>query len=157
MDPDKDKNLFYSFVGTVPPGTSLGVKTGAFRWMPTSSQRGNHSLTFKVTDSLGASTQETITVTVKNNPPNLNPISKKTVSAGKKLTVTFSATDKDQDTLTYTLTNPNPLPQGVVLDSPKKQITWTPAANQKGIYQFKLKATDGHEGSDYSTFKVEVK
>ena len=66
-----------------------------------------------------------------NRPPVLDSIGNKTVSEGKSLTFTISATDPDGGTLTYSASNLLP---GASFDPATRTFSWTPVEGQAGTY-----------------------
>jgi PKD repeat protein len=61
-DPDIDV-LTYSATG-LPTGATLDEETGEFSWTPASNQTGTHEVTFSVSDGMGGSVSEQITIRV---------------------------------------------------------------------------------------------
>ncbi len=92
---------------TIPSWLSFNAGTGVLSGTPNNSHVGNHSVTLRATDSNGASTDQSFTITVNNvnDAPTNIALSANTVvenSAGATIG-TLSATDLDGDSLTYTL------------------------------------------------------
>ncbi|MFH1111938.1 MAG: S8 family serine peptidase [Patescibacteria group bacterium] len=78
------------------PDSGTSSITRTFTWEPTS--LGTYAVIFTATDNFGASSSETITITVTpNNPPVINPIGSKTVTANNTLSFTVTATDSDNE------------------------------------------------------------
>ena len=62
------QGLSYSLTGSVPSGASIDQTSGVFTWTPTAAQAGQtHTFTVRVTDALGLSGEETISVGVGHN------------------------------------------------------------------------------------------
>ena len=137
--------LTYSLDAGAPAGASIHPKTGVFKWTPTSGQSGNFNITVRVTDRLGLTSFETISVsiiTVGNHKPVLAAIGNKTVNEGSALNFTASATDQDAgQTLTYSLDAGNPV--GSAINSSSGAFTWTPTEAQgPGSYPITVRVTD---------------
>ncbi|MDD4954221.1 MAG: putative Ig domain-containing protein, partial [Candidatus Omnitrophica bacterium] len=105
-DPDGD-TLIYTAVD-LPYNASVNPGSGLFSWTPTSSQVGDRTITFRVSDGQ-LMDDEVVVISVAasqpNHPPVLTHIGAKSVVEESNLTFTVSATDPDAgDTLTYTAT-----------------------------------------------------
>ena len=116
----------------LPPGATL---SGAhFNWTPSYTQSGVYVVKFYATDNgtppLADSQSITITVNNVNAPPVLANPGNKSVSAGKTLAFTLSATDVDNNSLSYSMQN---APTGAALAG--NQFSWTPVYAQIGQYQ----------------------
>jgi len=62
------QGLSYSLTGSVPSGASIDPTSGVFTWTPTAAQAGQtYTFTVVVTDALGLSDDETISVGVGHN------------------------------------------------------------------------------------------
>ncbi len=66
-----------------------------------------------------------------DQPPVLNSIGNKTVTAGNLLQFTISGSDPDGDTLTYSASN---LPSGSTFNTSTRTFAWTPLESDTGIY-----------------------
>jgi len=66
-DPDANDSLTYS-ASNLPSGATFDPATRTFRWTPSTSQIGTYPVTFTVSDALGATDSETITITVSSRP-----------------------------------------------------------------------------------------
>ncbi len=152
-DADGD-TLVYS-TSVLPSGASFNSETKIFNWTPASSQTGNYSVTFTVSDSNGGSASETIVISVSNinNPPVLTPIGNKAVDENALLSFTISATDPDGDTLSYSSTT---LPQGAVLAADTGAFSWTPGYSQAGNYPVTFSITDTAGASVTETITITV-
>ncbi|MGB9927529.1 MAG: disaggregatase related repeat-containing protein [Methanosarcina sp.] len=83
----------------------------------------------------------------KSNPvpknthaPVIVPISNCTVKVGDNLNFTVTASDADGDNLTYSASG---FPAGASLNSKSGFFTWTPAADQEGMYRITFNVSDG--------------
>ena len=93
----------------------------------------------------------------ENRPPNLAPISEKTVEVGTLLTFTATATDPDGDQHTFSL-DPDSAPAGATIDPVTGVFRWTPTTTQTGSFTFRVLVTDNGEPplSDSETVTVVV-
>jgi hypothetical protein len=138
-DPDGDALTFSA--GVMPAGASFDSGTCKFRWTPNSLQAGTYSIVFQVSDGqLTDKKTATIIVQGGNHLPILTPIPNYTVNIGQILTFTISANDSDGDLLTFTA---GTLPSGAIFNSDTKTFTWTPTANQAGVYTVQFQVSDG--------------
>ncbi len=90
------------FTSTPAPGST----SGSFSWTPSEAQGpGVYVVTFRATDSLGASSQSSVTITVNevNTSPVVSAPSSQTVAANTTLTFTVTGTDSDLPANTLTL------------------------------------------------------
>jgi PKD repeat protein len=134
-DPDGD-SLTYA-AATLPGGATLTGPT--FAWTPTSTQAGNYTVTFTVSDgTLSNSKTVSILVTQPNVAPVLATIGNQSVHENQVLTFTISATDGNGDVITYSAAN---LPSGAGLAG--QTFSWTPTYTQAGSYNVTFTASDG--------------
>ncbi len=157
-DLDED-GLTFSAEG-LPPGASLIPSTiygQAFvEWSPTSSHIGDHSITFRVTDSGNGNSNNSLsslrTISLKvratNARPSLEPIGQQTVREGELLSIQMVAQDSDNDQLSYSanlIDNGQValLPRGATFDPQTGSLRWRPDYTQAGDYRFRLTVTDG--------------
>ncbi|WP_221391117.1 N,N-dimethylformamidase beta subunit family domain-containing protein [Dyadobacter sp. NIV53] len=141
-DPDAGQTKTFSLTGTVPGGATINSSTGVFSWTP--STAGLFTFKVKVTDngSPALSDEKSIQVTV-NNPPNqapvLSAIGNKSVTVGKVLSFTATATDPNAgQTKTFSLTGT--VPAGATINASTGVFSWTPTAT--GTFPFTVKVTD---------------
>ncbi|MBK7948208.1 MAG: hypothetical protein IPK00_05605 [Deltaproteobacteria bacterium] len=140
---DPGQTLAFDLSAQDPEGQSLvfsatGLPTGAslvgasFAWTPDSTQIGQHSVIFKVTDNgtPAASDLETVVLSVGriNRPPVLSAIGNRQVQLGSELRVALSATDPDADPIVLDCTG---LPADAIftdLGDGTGEIVWSPTA-----------------------------
>ncbi len=134
-DADGD-SLTYSATA-LPDGAAFA--NGTFIWTPAYDQAGTYQLTVAVSDGTESDTQlVTIAVLDQNRAPVLNSIGSKTVSEGKSLSFTASATDPDGDSVVLSA---NSLPSGATFKA--GIFSWTPGYDQSGSYKITIAASDG--------------
>ncbi|MFC1944099.1 putative Ig domain-containing protein [Chloroflexota bacterium] len=85
------------------------------------------------------------------NPPVFSPIGNKTITADTPLQFTVSATDPDLDPLTYSASG---LPTGASFNASTRTFTWTPTADQGGVYQVTFAVSDGTGGIAAETINI---
>jgi hypothetical protein len=127
------QSLTFSLDAGAPAGAGI-TAGGAFSWTPTESQGpGSYPITVRVTDNgtPARSASETIQVTVNevNVAPVLNPIGNKTVSQGRLLSFTATATDADFPAQALTFSLGAGAPSGAAITA-GGAFTWTPTAAQ---------------------------
>jgi hypothetical protein len=73
--------------------------------------------------------------------PVLAPIGHRSVQANRPLTITVTATDKDNDPLVYSAA---PLPAGARFTTSTRTFEWTPNQAQSGDHRLTFKVSDGY-------------
>lgn len=153
----------------LPPGATFNAATGAFAWTPAAgaAAASPYSITFTATDKGGLTDTVTVNLTVTpantgggNVAPTIQVPPAQTVTVGKQLTFSVSATDQDGDHVTLTASN---LPTGAtfVQDSGQNangQFTgtfaWTPTT--AGSYSVTFKAADDFTTPASATATVRI-
>ncbi len=113
---DADGGVLAYAANPLPPGANFDPYTQTFHWTPSAGQEGGYPVTFRVTDLVGLSDSETMTIVVGNVnvAPMLDFIGDKAVNEGETLSFSVSASDGNGDALSFTAT---PLPAGAVFNS----------------------------------------
>ncbi len=133
-------NLTYSATNK-PAGSTFDETLHKFNWKPSSTQSGNYSVTFSVSDGkVSSSITVKITVVDVNGAPIITPIADKTVNTNKLLSFEITATDPDGDALTYGTSS---LPTGAKFDATTHKFEWTPTNLQAGNFQITFFVSDG--------------
>ncbi|WP_013334653.1 putative Ig domain-containing protein [Gloeothece verrucosa] len=149
---DADGDLLFWSLETAPAGMVIDTQTGALRWLPTSSQLGQHSVIVRLFDNFGAfSTQEyTLTVNGTNTPARIvsTPITRAAIN--QPYTYNLTATDPENSPLRYSLGRK---PNGMTIDSTGK-IAWIPT--QAGNYDIDLIVTDVQGATTTQTYQLVV-
>ena len=122
-----------------------------FQWEPTDVQSGHYSIGFYAGEPNDL-TYKSVRIIVSNT--------KFMITAEKEFSYLFAATDPDNDDVILTMEN---LPQGATFVGNSvgpKLFTWTPSADQLGVHQMVLTATDnppdGNAKQDVSTIEITV-
>ncbi len=135
-DPDND-SLTIEAVG-MPSGAVFVNNT--FSWLTTSSDIGNHSVTFVASDG-----QESVSMPVNMEVTNVNVAPVVSVKGATKLTagepvsLTIDASDEDGDSLIYSLKNE---PKGMNIEG--NMVTWPTSESDGGsVYKITVVVSDG--------------
>ena len=137
-DPDGDA-LSYSASG-LPVNSSFDPVNRTFTWAPYTSQAGNYTVIFNVTDGRLFDTENVlIRVTAGNRAPVLDPIGNRTVNVTSPVRFAVNATDPDGDALSYSASG---LPVNSSLIPLTGPSSWTPADDQAGVYKVTFKVHD---------------
>ncbi len=144
-------NLVYSASG-LPTGALFDAATRKFTWKPSSTQAGDYTVTFSVSDGkLSASTSVKITVVDANTAPVITPVADKTVNTNQQLTFDIVAVDGEGDVLMYSAAN---IPTGAAFDAALHRFSWKPTSTQAGDYTVTFFVFDGNSTS---TLQVKIK
>jgi len=134
-------NLVYSASG-LPTGALFDATTRKFTWKPSSTQAGDYTVTFSVSDGkLSASASVKITVVDANTAPTITPIADKIINTNQQLTFDIVATDGEGDNLIYAA---GPLPTGATFDASLHRFSWKPSGSQAGEYTVTFFVSDGN-------------
>lgn len=112
-DPDIPPNTLVFSSSDLPSGATLDPSTGAFSWMPVSSQIGSNSVTFVVTDdgTPNLSDSKAITITVIDTVPIVsvptNITAEATSPSGAVIEYTATALDAEDGSLAPTCSPPS--------------------------------------------------
>lgn len=156
-DPDGD---VVSFLGVSLPSfatlTDNGNGTATLNLAPGFSDAGTYQATVAAFNGGGNDPEVfTITVTVTNRPPVLDPIGSQTVAEGSSVTIPVSATDPDGDALQFL---PSGLPSFATFTDNGDgtgSITLTPSFTDAGTYAITMLVTDSFL-DDTETFTLTV-
>lgn len=117
-DPEGD-SLTYTLVNG--PG-NMNQVTGEFTWMPAWADNDqSFNITVRATDPGGESVERSLTITVTNQGPALDPLANKTAHPDNLVQVWINGHDADGDPLTFSLVNG---PGNV--NQVTGEYTWTP-------------------------------
>ncbi len=140
-DPNPGDLLTYS-LDVAPAGMTIDSGTGEIGWTPDFLQRGDNSVTVRVSDIGGMFDTQSFNINVVR--PNDSPIFDSSPILVATVEQLFSydanATDPDAgDALTYSL---DVAPTGMIIDSVTGLIEWTPTLLQPGDNPVIVRATD---------------
>lgn len=129
-------------IDMLPDGAMFEADTMTFRWVPTASQLGNHTLKFIISD--GLSSRElfvNIRVTKKLSEAIVfDSVPDQSITAGERITFPVKATIETGTPLTYTVLSK---PSDAVFDTSTGEFSWLTSENEGGLYIFAVQASDG--------------
>jgi len=159
MATDEDRpmqTLTFSLLAGAPAGAAINATTGEFTWTPDSTVGvGPHSITVRVTDTLGGNDEETFQVTV-NQAPVIAPIADQMIDEGQAISLTAMATDPNSgDVLMFSLLVG--APEDMTIDPVTGVISWTTDELDGGTtVPVTVRVTDAGGLSSDETFNVTV-
>lgn len=153
IDPDGDVVVWS--LDTAPFGMSVDADTGVVQWTPNVNQVGDSKVVLRATDSMGASTTQAFTITVRagNSPPLVTSNPPSSAFIGVLYSYAIAAQDRDHDTLAYSLVT---APQGMSIDPATGLVQWSPTAAQTGLHDVAILVDDGRGGHTLQTYRVAV-
>jgi len=157
-DPDVGDSITYAVVTAPTHGTLEGPSEAALRkYTPTTGFTGIDSFTFKVTDSHGASSTATVTITVlPAQPVNRPPVAGNqsvTTPLNTPIGITLQGTDPDNDGITYLL---GAKPAHGTLTGSAPNVIYTPDTGFTGVDSFTFKVDDNKLQSAKGTVTITV-
>jgi len=158
VDSDIPANtLIFSIVDQPVNGTLSALSGNSVTYTPNPDYNGSDSFTFKASDGLVDSNIATISISVDNNAPILDPIANQTIDELATLSLAGSsviiANDPDSDPLTFSLTT---APIGAAISSSTGDFTWMPTEEQgPGTYPVIVAVSDG-VSQDSASFDIAV-
>ena len=152
-DADGDP-LTWSLVDA-PAGVSLNTQAGTLRWTPTLDQLGENTVTVEVTDPLGATAQQSFTITVRssNLAPQIYSAANTQAFVDQAYTYALRAHDIEGDALTFSLAQ---APTGMTVNPETGLIAWTPVNTQVGPNDVSVQVTDAYGGSATQDYTLVV-
>lgn len=139
-----------------PANITIDPATGLVQFTPASSQVGSPSFKVIATDSLGAATEQTVSLSVVatsvNQPPVISGSQRKYAWLGRDYVSQILADDPNGDPLSYAV---NKGPAGMAIDS-HGILQWSPAGNVGDIVDVVLKVSDGRGGDVLENFAIEL-
>ena len=156
--------LTYSLDAGAPAGASIDPASGVFSWTPTEAQGpGDYSITVRVTDDGTPALDDSETITVTVNEPNVAPvlgiIGNQEIDEQTELAFTVTATDADLSANALTFSLDAGAPAGASIDPGSGVFRWTPSEAQgSGDYSITVRVTDDGTPSldDFETITVTV-
>ncbi len=125
-----------------PPGRSVAVSGGEFRYTPGAAEAGLHDFVFEASlGDLRATSLVTVNVVRDTRAPVIEPIGPQTVKVGELLRLQVVASDPDGDALR--LSAPGLALGNAFFDEISGRFEFRPAAEQAGSASVTFAATDG--------------
>jgi len=153
-DPNGDPLTYELLNG---PAGAYVAANGQFTWSPTSDQIGQHTISIRVADDMGAYTDVEYTVSVvrelTNRPPVFTSSPPTLASVSNGWTYRASAVDPDNDSVYYVIEQG---PTGMTVDSVSGIFRWLPTSDQLGQHQVTVGIIDGYGAWATQTFTVTV-
>ena len=145
------QSITLSLIGA-EPGMSLAAD-GSFAWtIPANQPAGDVTVTVQAHDGTATGT-EVFVITVRPDPPEIQPLGPYTIAEGSPLEFTATVTDPSLSGLTWSATN---LPPGATFN-PFAAFAWTPAEAQgPGSYTVDITVVDGYGQSDTRAVAINV-
>ncbi|MCU7919309.1 MAG: putative Ig domain-containing protein [Candidatus Thiodiazotropha sp. (ex Epidulcina cf. delphinae)] len=135
-----------------PQGMTISA-TGLVEWLPPSNAAATYPVEISVTDSAGASVNQSYTLTVTNRDPQITSTPVAHVVEGGNYQYQIVASDADGDTLSYTVTT---APAGMTINTAAGLIAWTPTDTQLGSHTVSVQVDDGRGGTASQNFTLTV-
>ncbi|WP_221225038.1 putative Ig domain-containing protein [Aporhodopirellula rubra] len=156
-DPDGDA-VTYSLPSpdsglATPEGMTIDAATGRLQWTPDAT--GDYPITITASDSLGAATPQTFTlsVDVSNVAPEITSNPEGPITVGRQWSYTLTATDANDAPESLTFAMLQPTANGdLVFDATTATVTWTPADTSPVNFVFAV--TDPQGASSTQSFTV---
>ncbi len=149
-DSDGD-TLTYSLAQS-PAGMTIDASSGLIQWTPGVS--GAFPVSVSVSDGTLQATQVfTLTVVAPNLAPEITSTPSTSIVLGESYQYQATATDPEGDDITYALITG---PAGMQIDQATGLLTWTPAADQVGVHDIELSATDSWGNSASQLYQLNV-
>jgi|GEM_PF-649418 len=156
-DPDAASNNPYTWAWDLD-GDALADDSGSANYGDTVARTtsfavdGVAMLTFTVTDGAGATSSDTVAITVVNRVPVANDQAAST-NEDTPLPITLAAADADNDTLTYSVLT---LPANGTLSGTAPTLAYTPDPDFFGADSFTFQVNDGLSDSNIATVSIAV-
>jgi hypothetical protein len=138
-----------------PAGMTINATTGLISWTPAANQTGNRNVTVRVTDAMGRVTNQPYTIVVATGKPVVSSVPVATAMVAELYTYDVNATAAvpSGDPLVYSLTT---FPAGMTINVTTGLISWTPAANQTGNRNVRVRVTDAKGRFTEQLFTIAV-
>lgn len=152
VDADGD-TLTYEL--TQRPASMTISETGLIEWTPAYGDRGEHNVSFVVTDVANASVSQDFVIDVELLPNNA-PTADAAIVTGNEdsiIAVTLSGSDSDGDSLTYAVASQ---PSNGVLTGTVPNLSYTPNTDFNGSDSFTFTVSDGLDTSTAATISLTI-
>ncbi len=154
---DADRDILGYTLKVGPSSMTVDPTSGLIQWVPSTLDRGNHSVVVAVNDGRGGTTEQRYTLSAIDPPPNRPPLFTSIpivkASVDSEYQYLAEATDADGDALTFSL---NVGPDGMTLDQSRGTLSWKPNGQQNGTQAVTLHVSDGRGGTATQTFAISV-
>ncbi len=150
-DQENDTFLFNLTAG--PSGMGFNQTTGVLTYAPNNSQVGVYTINISVTDALNASSNQSFTFTVINNPPNFTTSPLLFANESRVYYFDANTTDEGQGPVFYSLSF---APAGMIIDTNTGMVNWTPNTSQIGLSNVSIRFNDSSGGVIEQNFTVNV-
>lgn len=144
-DPDREDagKLSYALEG-LPKNASFDPAGRTLSWKPDFEQAGQYQATYRVKDSGGLSTLQTVTLRVENvnRPPVFEGTGAQNGEENKPLQFTLKVIDPDKEDVGKIKFYSDNLPEGASLNGSTGEFRWTPSFEQSGTYPVRFAAVD---------------
>jgi len=151
---DADNETLNYTLALPPVGMTIDASSGDIAWTPGFFDVGTHTIAVQVSDTSGASAQQTYSLTVVAAPNHAPEITSQPVLvavAGKPYNYAVSTTDADGDDVTLQLSGQ---PAGMTLNTSSNTVIWESPA--MGVYPITLTATDTQGASAQQHYQLQV-
>lgn len=153
-DPDQDALRFVLERG--PKGLTLGFKDGRLEWRPRAWDVGPQNVQLRVEDGKGGVVHVRLTLEVKNRNSRPYIVTRPLTQAraGALYRYVARAFDPDGQAIVWSLKK---WPKGMTLEQLTGSVQWTPTAQQSGLHEVILEASDKEPSSQaVQRFWIEV-
>lgn len=142
-------------LSTSPAGMTIDPSAGTVTWTPDAMQLGLQAIVLEVDDGNGATTTQSWSVEVFDEPLNQPPVITSTPGfsaiVGEVYSYPVAALDPEGLSVDFSLVSP---PSGMVIDPQSGLLTWTP--DTQGTFTVAIKATDPMSAFGSQVYEVMV-
>ncbi|MCS7237241.1 MAG: peptidylprolyl isomerase [Thermoguttaceae bacterium] len=147
-------------IGQLPDGMTFEPSEPRLRWTPSEAQGpGTYQIKLRAVDSAGIDRETTLQLTVAedNQPPQLAVINEVFAREFDLVEIVPVAADNDLPTQDLVFALEGQYPAGVIFDDQTGIIRWQPGeAAGPGVYQLRLRVTDGYGAWDEKEISIRV-
>jgi hypothetical protein len=133
----------------------INETTGAIAFTPTAADAGKHAILITATDAYDSEDASLFEISIirQNNEPVLDALPDSIIRVGETLNLTAHATDPDNDTIHYLRESSL---SSLSIDVQSGVMTYTPSADDVGVYTITITAVDPSGTMDQQAFRLEV-
>lgn len=139
-----------------PTGLTVESQLNGFvEWRPTSGQTGNQDVTIRVIDTLGASSEQSFTISTQANAlPVFTSTPVDVVVENQLYLYILGTSDADNDQVSLNLLQG---PEGMEVNgASSRSLVWSPGSSDVGTYDVIVSADDGAGGVTNQSFTLSV-